>query len=225
MPTRPPRPCPAARSTTTPRDWTPGPARQAHRTAADTPAEVPGHAATDRTGGDRAASRRRRGGAGGAAQPGAWAEAERTLLLYEFKAGLERYFSAHRAPLRSLAELIAFNRAHSKQELGLFGQKLLVAADATAGLADPAYIRARSDARRLAGPEGIDAALAAHQLDALVAPPPAWRGRSAAKATTSPASYSAAAVAGYPSLTVPMGQINGLPVGLLFMGTARANRS
>ena len=118
---------------------------------------------------------------------GAWADAERKVLLYEFKAGLERYFSAHRAPLHSLAELIDFNRAHSKQELGLFGQELLMEADATAGLADPAYIRARSDARRLAGPEGIDAALAAHQLDARSRRPPAWRGRSAAKATTSPA--------------------------------------
>ena len=152
---------------------------------------------------------------------GAWAEAERTLLLYEFKAGLERYFSTHRAPLRSLAELIAFNQAHSKQELGLFGQELLVEADATTGLADPAYIRARSDARRLAGPEGIDAALAAHQLDALVAPTTgvAWPIRSEGDDFPGE-SYSAAAVAGYPSLTVPMGQINGLPVGLLFMGTA-----
>lgn len=152
---------------------------------------------------------------------GAWAEAERTLLLYEFKAGLERYFSTHRAPLRSLAELIAFNQAHSKQELGLFGQELLVEADATAGLADPAYIRARSDARRLAGPEGIDAALAAHQLDALVAPTTgvAWPIRSEGDDFPGE-SYSAAAVAGYPSLTVPMGQIDGLPVGLLFMGTA-----
>ncbi|MBI0301381.1 amidase, partial [Streptomyces sp. PRKS01-29] len=137
---------------------------------------------------------------------GAWAEAERTVLLYEFKAGLERYFSTHRAPLRSLADLIAFNQAHSKQELGLFGQELLVAADATAGLADPAYIRARSDARRLAGAEGIDAALAAHQLDALVAPTTgvAWPIRSEGDDFPGE-SYSAAAVAGYPSLSVPMG--------------------
>ena len=97
----------------------------------------------------------------------------------------------------------------------------VVEADATAGLADPAYIRARSDARRLAGPEGIDAALAAHQLDALVAPTTgvAWPIRSEGDDFPGE-SYSAAAVAGYPSLTVPMGQINGLPVGLLFMGTA-----
>ncbi|KAG1245144.1 hypothetical protein G6F65_021396 [Rhizopus arrhizus] len=56
---------------------------------------------------------------------GAWAAAERLVLLYEFKAGLERYFSTHHAPLRSLADLIAFNQAHARQELGLFGQELL----------------------------------------------------------------------------------------------------
>ncbi|HYQ24743.1 amidase [Stenotrophomonas sp.] len=152
---------------------------------------------------------------------GAWDEAERTVLLYEFKAGLERYFGTYKAPLRSLSELIAFNQAHAKQELGLFGQQLLQEADATTGLADPAYIRARSDARRLAGPEGIDAVLAAQQLDGLIAPTTgiAWPIRSSGDDFPGE-SYSAAAVAGYPSLTVPMGQIDGLPAGLLFMGTA-----
>lgn len=153
--------------------------------------------------------------------PGAWAEAERVVLLHEFKAGLERYFKTYRAPLRSLGELIAFNQAQAPQELGLFGQELLLEANATAGLADPAYIRARSDARRLAGPEGIDAVLAAYQLDALVAPTTgtAWPIRREGDDFPGE-SYSVAAVAGYPSLSVPMGQINGLPVGLLFMGTA-----
>ncbi len=152
---------------------------------------------------------------------GAWDEAERTVLLYEFKAGLQRYFATYKAPLRSLAALIAFNQAHAKQELGLFGQQLLQEADATAGLADPVYIRARSDARRLAGPEGIDAVLAANQLDGLIAPTTgiAWPIRSSGDDFPGE-SYSAAAVAGYPSLSVPMGQIDGLPAGLLFMGTA-----
>jgi len=152
---------------------------------------------------------------------GAWDEAERTVLLYEFKAGLQRYFATYKAPMRSLAELIAFNQAHAKQELGLFGQQLLQEADATAGLADPVYIRARSDARRLAGPEGIDAVLAANQLDGLIAPTTgiAWPIRSSGDDFPGE-SYSAAAVAGYPSLSVPMGQIDGLPAGLLFMGTA-----
>ncbi|AWH28213.1 amidase [Stenotrophomonas sp. YAU14A_MKIMI4_1] len=152
---------------------------------------------------------------------GAWADAERLVLLYEFKAGLERYFATYHAPLRSLSELIAFNQANRGQELGRFGQSLLEEANATPGLSDPAYIRARSDARRLAGPEGIDATLAAQRLDALVAPTTgtAWPLRS--RGDDFPGeSYSVAAVAGYPSLTVPMGQIDGLPAGLLFMGTA-----
>ncbi|QKW57920.1 amidase [Stenotrophomonas sp. NA06056] len=153
--------------------------------------------------------------------PGAWADAERIVLLYEFKAGLERYFSTYQAPLRSLSGLIAFNEAHKGQELGQFGQELLQEAEATPGLADPAYIRARSDARRLAGPEGIDAVLASQKLDALVAPTTgvAWPLRSTGDDFPGE-SYSVAAVAGYPSLSVPMGQIDGLPAGLLFMGTA-----
>ncbi|AWH16631.1 amidase [Stenotrophomonas sp. ZAC14D2_NAIMI4_7] len=152
---------------------------------------------------------------------GAWADAERLVLLYEFKAGLERYFATYHAPLRSLSELIAFNQANRGQELGRFGQSLLEEANATPGLSDPAYIRARSDARRLAGPEGIDAALAAQRLDALVAPTTGTASPLRSRGDDFPGeSYSVAAVAGYPSLTVPMGQIDGLPAGLLFIGTA-----
>ncbi|WMJ67987.1 amidase [Stenotrophomonas sp. 24(2023)] len=152
---------------------------------------------------------------------GAWAEAEQTLLLYEFKAGLERYFATYQAPVRTLDQVIAFNRQHAAQELGLFGQELMEKAAATGTLGDPAYIRARSDARRLAGPEGIDAVLQSQRLDALVSPTTgvAWPIRSNGNDFPGE-SYSAAAVAGYPSLSVPMGQINGLPAGLLFMGTA-----
>ncbi|KAF1013840.1 MAG: Glutamyl-tRNA(Gln) amidotransferase subunit A [Stenotrophomonas maltophilia] len=149
------------------------------------------------------------------------AEAEQTLLLYEFKAGLERYFATYHAPVRTLQQVIAFNRAHAGEELGLFGQQLMEKAAAMGTLGNPAYIRARSDARRLAGPEGIDATLQAQQLDAIVAPTTgvAWPIRHSGDDFPGE-SYSAAAVAGYPSLSVPMGQINGLPVGLLFMGTA-----
>jgi amidase len=114
--------------------------------------------------------RRCRRGAGGAAQPGRLGRGRAHGAAVRIQGRAGALLQHPPRPLRSLADLIAFNQAHSKQELGLFGQELLVEADATAGLADPAYIRARSDARRLAGPEGIDAALAAHQLDALVAP-------------------------------------------------------
>lgn len=153
---------------------------------------------------------------------GQWDEAELQVLLHEFKAGVERYLAGHRAPMATLAELIAFNREHADREMPHFGQELFEQAQATGGLADPGYIRARTLARRLAGPEGIDAALQAQQLDALVAPTtgPAWRTDPIDGDDFPGGGYGAAAVAGYPSLSVPMGFSNSLPLGLLFMGTA-----
>ena len=153
---------------------------------------------------------------------GQWEAAEQTVLLHEFKAGLQRYFTTYHAPVRTLEEVMAFNRTHAARELAPFGQELMEASAATDGLGDAAYIRARSDARRLAGPEGIDAALAAQQLDALIAPTTgvAWPVRPGRGDAFPGGSYSAAAVAGYPSLSVPMAHVDGLPLGLLFMGTA-----
>ncbi|MGA6183279.1 amidase [Stenotrophomonas sp.] len=153
---------------------------------------------------------------------GQWQDAERTVLLHEFKAGLQRYFTTYKAPVRSLDEVIAWNREHAGREMSLFGQEIMELANTTDGLGTPEYIRARSDARRLAGPEGIDAALHAQQLDALIAPTTgvAWPIRDGHGDDFPGESYSAAAVAGYPSLTVPMAHVDGLPLGLLFMGTA-----
>lgn len=153
---------------------------------------------------------------------GAWEQHEQTVLLYEFKNGLNRYFQQWRTPVDSLAALIAFNQAHASQELHLFGQELLLQAEQSGPLNDPAYIAARGSARRLAGPEGIDATLRAHRLDALVAPTTgaAWRTTPGQGDAYPGGSYGAAAVAGYPSLSVPMGHAGGLPLGLLFMGTA-----
>ncbi|WP_434028726.1 amidase [[Pseudomonas] boreopolis] len=153
---------------------------------------------------------------------GQWEEAEMQVLLTEFKAGLERYLATHQAPVRTLAELIAFNRRHAGQEMPHFGQELFEQAQATAGPGDSAYIAARTLARRLAGPEGIDAALEADRLDALVVPTtgPAWPIDPVRGDDFPGAGYGAAAVAGYPSLSVPMGSSNGLPLGLLFVGTA-----
>jgi amidase len=149
---------------------------------------------------------------------------EFTVLLHEFKHGLERYLAerAPDVPVRTLADLIAFNTREAARTQPWFGQDLLEAAQATQGLDAPEYRAALAEAKRLSGPEGIDAALAAHGLDALLAPTngPAW--------TTDPVngdhfgggSSQPAAVAGYPNITVPAGQVHGLPVGVSFFGAA-----
>lgn len=153
---------------------------------------------------------------------GQWEHDEQTLLLYEFKAGLERYLGTAKAPIRTLEQLIAFNHEHAAREMAHFDQDLLEQAARQGPLTDPAYIAARTRARRLAGPQGIDAALQADRLDALIAPTTgtAWLTTPGQGDAFPGGSYSAAAVAGYPSLSVPMGHANGLPLGLLFMGTA-----
>lgn len=153
---------------------------------------------------------------------GQWEAAEMQVLLTEFKTGLERYLASHDAPVRTLAELIAFNRSHAAQEMPHFGQELFEQAQATNGPGDSAYIAARTQARRLAGPAGIDAALQADRLDALIVPTtgPAWPTDPVHGDDFPGAGYGAAAVAGYPSLSVPMGSSDGLPLGLLFVGTA-----
>ena len=153
---------------------------------------------------------------------GRWSQDERTLLLTEFRPALERYLQQRNAPVQTLDELIEFNRQHADRVMPLFGQELFEQAAASAGLASPAYIVARSRARRLAGPEGIDATLRADRLDVLVAATTgvAWKIDPASGDQFPGDGYDAAAVAGYPALTVPMGHANGLPLGLAFIGPA-----
>ena len=150
--------------------------------------------------------------------------AENIVLLTEFKAGLDSYLATtpQAVQSRSLAAVIAFNSAHADRELGLFGQDLMIKAQATPGLADPGYRDALAKGRRLAGAEGIDKLLTQNRLDGLVAPTggPAWvvdlvnGDHDTGSAATLPA------VAGYPHLTVPMGNVDGLPVGISFIGPA-----
>ena len=151
-----------------------------------------------------------------------WRDDEREVLLSEFKPALEQYLRQRQAPVQSLRALIDYNRAHAPQVMPLFGQDLFEQAYARTGLASPDYISARTRARRLAGPEGIDAALEAQQLDVLVAPTTglAWRVDPAQGDRFPGSGYGAAAVAGYPALTVPMGHSDGLPLGLTFIGPA-----
>ncbi len=153
---------------------------------------------------------------------GAIGAAEFTVLLTELKVDLNAYLASTdpiQVPTRTLAELIAFNAA-TPRELGLFGQELFIAAEATGGLDDPAYIEARATSLRLAGPEGIDRLLAQHRVVALVAPTngPAWSIDAVNGDNYLGSASQLAAVAGYPHLTVPMGFVQGLPVGLSFIG-------
>jgi amidase len=149
---------------------------------------------------------------------------EMELLLYEFKTGLNAYLKSlgDRAPVRSLAEVIRFNLEHRGQELRYFGQELLVKAQRKGPLTERAYLEAVATTRRLARDQGIDAALAARRLDAIVAPSggPAWKIDLVTGDHFLGGSSSAAAVAGYPNITVPAGQVHGLPVGISFFSGA-----
>ena len=148
---------------------------------------------------------------------------ELVVLLAELKHDLNLYLASLPAAVRSrtLEQLIAFNTAHRDAEMPLFAQELFEQAQATEGL-NEAYRTARATSLRLAGAEGIDKLLHDNNVVALVAPtrPAAWL-IDAVHGDTSPGGGSAgtlAAVAGYPHLTVPMGAVRGLPVGLSFIG-------
>jgi amidase len=151
-------------------------------------------------------------------------EPEGAVLHYELKAGLNAYLArlGPGAPVKSLADVIAFNEKHAKEEMPYFGQETFRKAEAKGPLTSFEYLEALAKSRRLARTEGIDATMDRHGLDALVAPTlgPAcvtdlvngdrWLG----DASTAPA------VAGYPHVTVPAGFVFGLPVGLSFFGRA-----
>jgi len=145
------------------------------------------------------------------------------VLLTELKADLNAYLAStpKRVKSRTLADLIAFNRA-TPRELALFGQEIFEQAQKTKGLRDPAYLAARKRARRAAGADGIDKLIDTNRLDALVAPSdgPAWRTDVVTGDHTIGSADSLPAIAGYPHLTVPMGLVRGLPVGISFIGKA-----
>jgi amidase len=146
---------------------------------------------------------------------------EGTVLKYEFKDAINAYLADHpKLKVRNLADVIAFNQREASREMPWFGQDLLEEAQAEGPLTEQAYIDAHAKAKRLSGPEGIDAAMSAHHLDALLAPTwgPAFvidpvQGDPAIRDPSQPA-----AMAGYPSITVPAGFIHDLPVGIILFG-------
>jgi amidase len=148
---------------------------------------------------------------------------EGIVLNAELKADMAKYLKSSPAPLqsRTLADLIAFDNAHVAQEMPLFGQEQFEQAQKTKGLDDPVYKKARQVSFEAAGPNGIDKLLKDNRVIALVGPTagPAWKIDVALGDQFSEGGAgSLAAVAGYPHLTVPMGLVKGLPVGLSFMG-------
>jgi amidase len=155
---------------------------------------------------------------------GTYDDAELEVLLYELKADLNAYLAAlgPAAPVRTLADVIAFNERERAREMPYFGQELFVRAQAKGPLTSPGYRKALRDCRRLSRTLGIDAVMTRHRLDALVAPTgnPAWPTDPVNGDHFTGSSSTPAAVAGYPSVSVPMGDAWGLPVNLSFIGRA-----
>jgi amidase len=147
---------------------------------------------------------------------------ELVVLVFEFRRDLNAYLATRTSvPVRTLADCIAFNEANADRELKWFLQEWFELAEAQP-FDEATYLASRANARRIGGTDGIDAALAADRLDALVAPTgsPAWPTDLVNGDHFLGASSAPAAIAGYPLINVPAGNAFGLPVGISFMGTA-----
>jgi amidase len=158
------------------------------------------------------------------ATAGKYGDEEQLVLLFDFKTDLNRYLAdlGPTAKVRTMADVIAFNNAHHDAELRYFGQELMLQAETKGPLTSKEYLAARAKCIRMSRTEGIDKIMDTHRLDAIVAPTgdSPWPidlvngdgGVGAASSST------AAAVAGYPAITVPVGYAFGLPLGISFMG-------
>jgi len=148
-------------------------------------------------------------------------DAEYEVLLYEFRTDLNNYLEKSGAPVKSLADLIAFNDAHAAAVMPIFGQDVFLEAEEKGPLTDPKYLEALETSKRLAR-AAIDSAMDQHELDAIVVPTngPAWMIDHVNGDNYSIGSAALAAISGYPSITVPAGHVSGLPVGLSFIGKA-----
>jgi amidase len=143
---------------------------------------------------------------------------------YEFKHGINEYLASVNAPVKTLSDVIAFNEANAPRTMPYFGQERHIEADAYGPITDPAYVSSMEEARRQAQ-ELIDAPLREHRLDALIGPTniPAMLTDLVNGDTRPPQANdltTPAAVAAYPHVTLPCGNIHGLPIGVSFAGTA-----
>lgn len=149
---------------------------------------------------------------------------ESTVLHYEFKQGINDYLAAlgPNAKMKNLEELIRFNEANKGRVMPWYGQEDFLKSQECGPLTDKKYLDARAKCIRLSRKEGMDAVMAKHRLDVLVAPTggPAWPTDPLTGDHFGGSSSSPCAVAGYPHVTVPMGWMSDLPVGLSFMGLA-----
>jgi amidase len=146
------------------------------------------------------------------------------LMRYEFKADLNAYLAdlGPSAPVKTLEEIIAFNEANADRELPYFQQEIMLQAQELGPLSEPEYLEAVADAMRLSRDEGIDAVMAEHRLDAIVAPTgsPAWTTDLINGDRYHMGSSSPAAISGYPNISVPMGFFQELPVNISIWGRA-----
>ena len=146
------------------------------------------------------------------------------LMLYEFKDGINRYLQSREGQFeyRTLADLIEFNKKNAAKEMPHFGQEIFIAAQEKGPVTDKAYTDLVEKCRRLSRAEGIDKVMDQHKLDALVAPAggPAGKTDLVYGDRDVGGSSTPAAVAGYPNITVPAGNVRGLPVGISFFGRA-----